>query len=83
MSKTVIASGVAHIVSPDVRKALMQNNEVVTAWNSISELARNEWLCWIESAKLIDTRKRRINRMLSDLLNGKKRPCWWAGCPHR
>ena len=33
-------------------------------WEDITPLARNEWICWIEDAKKIETRERRINIML-------------------
>jgi hypothetical protein len=46
-------------------------------------LARNEWICWIESAKKAETRIGRIERAHTGLMAGKRRPCCWPGCPHR
>jgi uncharacterized protein YdeI (YjbR/CyaY-like superfamily) len=78
-----IASGVVHTVPISMRKALLSNQAVLTAWNAITPLARNEWICWIESAKKNETKEKRLERMQADLLKGKRRPCCWAGCVHR
>ena len=51
MTKREIASGVVHKVPPDLRKPLMSDAKALAAWEDISPIARNEWLCWIESAK--------------------------------
>lgn len=78
-----ISSGVVHSVPADLRKALVSNTKVQAAWQDITPLARNEWICWVVSAKQLKTRKRRIARTRSELAEGKRRPCCWAGCPHR
>jgi uncharacterized protein YdeI (YjbR/CyaY-like superfamily) len=72
-----------HKMPADLRKALTANSAALTAWNDITPLARNEWLCWVESAKLIETRERRIERTHTELAEGKRRPCCWPGCMHR
>ena len=78
-----IASGVVHKVPADLRKALLSSAVVGDAWNDLTPLARNEWICWITSVKRPETRKSHIERACSDLLKGKRRPCCWPGCPHR
>lgn len=78
-----IASGTVHTVPEDLRKILISDLAVRITWKNITPLARNEWICWIESAKKPETRNRRIERMRTDLINGKHRPCCWAGCIHR
>lgn len=83
MSKTGIATGVVHSVPPDLRKALVADSAALSHWEDITPLARNEWLCWIEDAKKPDTRRRRIERLRTALKEGMRRPCCWAGCPHR
>ena len=83
MDKKVIATGVVHKVPKDVQQVLMSAPKVLVVWNDITPLARNEWICWIESVKKIETRNSHIKRMQEDLLKGKRRPCCWAGCPHR
>jgi len=77
------ATGVAHRVPMDLRKALTSSPKALEAWEDITPLARNEWICWVESAKQEETRSRRIERTRAELLGGKRRPCCWAGCIHR
>ena len=52
-------------------------------WEELTPLGRNEFICWVEDAKQPATRQRRIQRTREELLEGKKRPCCWAGCIHR
>src|ERR1700719_1156807 len=83
MSKKKISSGVVHEVTADLKKALTSDPQALTAWEDITPLARNEWICWIESAKKAETRSRRIEWGCSSLKDGKRRPCCWPGCVHR
>ena len=83
MNKKNLSSGVAHKLPADLRKALLSASSAVLAWEDITPLARNEWICWVESAKKQETRDRRIQRTRDDLIYGKRRPCCWAGCVHR
>lgn len=83
MTTTTLATGVVHKMPADLRRALMSHEAALTRWNDITPLARNEWLCWVESAKLIETRARRIERTYTELIEGKRRPCCWPGCIHR
>lgn len=78
-----LPSGTVHSLPKDLRQALLADKKALAAWQDITPLARNEWTCWVESAKLQDTRARRIQRTSSDLAHGKRRPCCWAGCMHR
>ena len=78
-----IASGVVHKLPPDLKASLASDSQALEAWQDISSLARNEWICWIGSAKKAGTRARRIERAIEDLSSGKRRPCCWPGCPHR
>jgi hypothetical protein len=80
---TKISAGTVHTLPTDLRKALASNKKVVTLWEDITPLARNEYICWVENAKQIETRKRRIQRTCEELLEGKRRPCCWLGCIHR
>lgn len=82
MSRT-LASGVAHVIPPDLRAALLSKPAITDAWNSLTPLARNEWICWTISVKKAETRQQHIDRIRTDLQNGKRRPCCWAGCIHR
>jgi uncharacterized protein YdeI (YjbR/CyaY-like superfamily) len=83
MAQKEIAAGVIHKVPADFRKTLTSDPKALAAWEDITPLARNEWICWIESAKKPETRSRRIGRTRMGLVDGKRRPCCWPGCPHR
>jgi uncharacterized protein YdeI (YjbR/CyaY-like superfamily) len=78
-----ITGGTVHTMPADLRKALTRDRDALSAWNDITPLARNEWICWVESAKLIDTRSRRVERTHTELVEGIRRPCCWPGCIHR
>jgi len=83
MTRKQIATGVVHKVPADLRDALLSDPKALAAWEDITPLARNEWICWVEDAKKPETRTRRIQRARVDLTGGKRRPCCWPGCPHR
>ncbi len=83
MTTKQIAEGVAHKLPADLRLALSTHAAARKAWDDITPLARNEWICWVESAKLIETRSRRVERVHAELAEGKRRPCCWPGCIHR
>jgi uncharacterized protein YdeI (YjbR/CyaY-like superfamily) len=78
-----IPGGVVHDLPGDFREALTLDPEALTTWQDITPLARNEWICWIESARKQETRRKRIDWGRSNLRDGKRRPCCWPGCPHR
>lgn len=79
----IIAGTVHNTVPIDVQKLLKTDESALKVWGDITPLARNEWLCWIESAKLIETRERRVQRTVNELAEGIRRPCCWPGCIHR
>ncbi|NCN52559.1 YdeI/OmpD-associated family protein [Candidatus Parcubacteria bacterium] len=83
MSPKKISSGVVHTVPADLRKAITSSPAMHTAWEDITPLARNEWICWVISVKKAETRKHHIERARAELIKGKRRPCCWPGCPHR
>jgi uncharacterized protein YdeI (YjbR/CyaY-like superfamily) len=67
----------------DFRKAIAADAVAKKVWADITPLARNEWICWVTSAKLDETRQRRITVGLDKMRKGMRRPCCWPGCPHR
>jgi uncharacterized protein YdeI (YjbR/CyaY-like superfamily) len=83
MAQKAIADGVVHKAPADLRKALTASPAARAAWEDITPLARNEFICWVTSAKKDETRAHRLQRMCEDLAGGKRRPCCWPGCPHR
>ncbi len=78
-----IPGGVVHALPPDLHSALAANPRALDAWNDITALARNEFICWVEDAKRQATRERRIRRTQEELEEGQRRPCCWPGCGHR
>ena len=72
-----------HTLPADLRKALLADKKVLALWEDITPLARNEYICWVENCKFVETRTRRIKRTGEELLEGKRRPCCWVGCIHR
>lgn len=79
----LVSAGAVHAVPKDVKKVLVTTPKILASWESITPLARNEWICWIESAKKVETRARRIAIMLDKFKKGMRRPCCWEGCRHR
>jgi uncharacterized protein YdeI (YjbR/CyaY-like superfamily) len=78
-----ISGGTAHTLPQDLRTALMSNLKILEAWQSLTPLSRNEWICWIISVKRAETRREHIERACAQLKAGKRRPCCWYGCIHR
>jgi hypothetical protein len=83
MIKKSISGGVAHKLPADLREALTSDPKALTLWESITPLARNEWICWTIFVKKADTRKQHVERVVTELKEGMRRPCCWIGCPHR
>ncbi|MDR3388126.1 MAG: YdeI/OmpD-associated family protein [Rudaea sp.] len=83
MITKTIAGGTVHKLPADFRKAIESNVTARTLWVNITPLARNEWICWVTSAKKEETRKRRIVVGIDKLRGGMRRPCCWPGCTHR
>jgi len=77
------SAATAHRVPTDLRNALTSAPVARKAWDDITPLARNEWVCWVMSVKKPETRSEHIKRAVEELKNGKRRPCCWAGCSHR
>lgn len=83
MSMTNVAQGVVHAVPADMKKALAARPKILATWNELTPLARNEWICWVTSVKRAETRAEHIRQIPDRFKEGMRRPCCWAGCPHR
>jgi uncharacterized protein YdeI (YjbR/CyaY-like superfamily) len=83
MKNKNISNGTVHNVPADMKSILTSKTKTLEWWQSLTPLARNEWICWIEDAKKDETRKRRMEIMLDKFSRGERRPCCWAGCIHR
>jgi hypothetical protein len=78
-----ISGGVVHDLPEDLRETLAADAEALTAWEALTPLARNEWICWTISVKKPETRQQHVERVRSELKEGVRRPCCWIGCIHR
>jgi uncharacterized protein YdeI (YjbR/CyaY-like superfamily) len=83
MSAPKLADGTVHKLPADFRRALAADATARNLWAGFTPLARNEWICWVTSAKQEATRARRIVVGLDKMHSGLRRPCCWPGCPHR
>lgn len=78
-----ISSGTVHKLTTDLREALHDDFKALEKWESLTPLARNEWICWTTLVKKADTRKEHVERTIKELKEGMRRPCCWIGCIHR
>ena len=83
MTNKDISSGTIHEVPADLREELTSDPQALAAWEDLTPLARNEWICWTISVKKPETRKQHVERVRSELKEGVRRPCCWIGCIHR
>ena len=81
--KKKAGDGAVHTMPADLRRAINDDPLARAVWADITPLARNEWICWVTSAKKEETRAHRIAVGLDKMHKGMRRPCCWAGCPHR
>jgi uncharacterized protein YdeI (YjbR/CyaY-like superfamily) len=68
-------------VPPDFKKALDANPVAKVAWDATTQVARRDFVTWIEGAKQPATRVRRIGVACDKLTRGDKRPCCYAVVP--
>ncbi len=77
------AHGTVHRAGEDMQAAVRADPKLLELWQGLTPLGRNEFICWVDDARQPATRQRRIERTCAELLEGKRRPCCWAGCIHR
>ncbi len=83
MGNTKIFSGTAHTLPADLKKTLASDKAALAAWQDLTPLARNEWICWVTFVKKAETRRQHVQRVRTELKEGMRRPCCWLGCIHR
>ena len=83
MNKPQPLDGTVHELPSDLQDSLVKNEDALKLWQKLTPLARNEFICWVKDAKQAKTRQKRIDRTISELREGKRRPCCWIGCVHR
>ena len=79
----MVSSGTVHKIPDDLRKALVSDSKALSIWESLTPLARNEWICWTINVKKQETRDEHVERVRKELKEGMRRPCCWLGCIHR
>ena len=62
-----------HKLPADFRKSIESDSVIKDVWTDITPLARNEWICWVTSAKKSETRKHRIEVGLDKMRKGMRR----------
>jgi uncharacterized protein YdeI (YjbR/CyaY-like superfamily) len=65
-------------VPTDLGRAFAAAPKAKTQWSDLTPIARRDFISWIDSAKQLETRKRRIERACSMLAAGKRRPCCYS-----
>lgn len=78
-----LADGTVHKLPSDMRKAILADKKMLATWQDISDLARNEWICWTVTVAKPETRAKHIVVMRDKMHHGERRPCCWVGCIHR
>lgn len=68
-------------IPTDLQKALAANQKAKTQWANLTPISQRDFTTWIESAKQLETRKRRVERACEMLSSGKRRPCCYAVVP--
>jgi hypothetical protein len=66
-------------VPADLLKALGSDPRAQAAWADITPLARRDWIFSVSTAKLPETRQRRIEKACDMLAKGKRRLCCFPG----
>ena len=57
-----------HDMPADLKKMVESSKEMKEIWKTITPLGKNEWICWVTSAKKEETRSKRIEVGKSKLL---------------
>jgi uncharacterized protein YdeI (YjbR/CyaY-like superfamily) len=83
MKQQKINADFRHKMPSDMHAILRSHKDVHALWETLTPLARNEWICWVTIVKKKETRTEHLQRLCTDLRAGKRRPCCWPGCPHR
>lgn len=63
------------VVPDDLRSALDDAPDIAGVWESITPMARWEWVRWVNATRNPATRARRISVSVSKMRSGKRRPC--------
>lgn len=67
----------------DLEDLIFVSSQAKATRDILTPLAKNEWICFLTSAKTEKWISQRIARARNQLSEWQKRPCCWPGCPHR
>lgn len=62
-------------IPEDLGAALAEADDLEQTWQSITPMARWEWVRWVDAAKSADTRAKRVDVSIDKLRGGTRRPC--------
>ena len=65
-------------VPTDLRQAIAADPVAKTKWSDLTPIARRDFISWLDAAKQVETRRRRIEKACSMLAAGKRRPCCYS-----
>jgi hypothetical protein len=63
------------VVPPDLRIAMAACVPAKILWKDMSEIARRDYVRWVDGTNNPETRARRVKRTVEQLAEGKRRPC--------
>ena len=61
-----------HSLPKDFQKAILSSPKAKKVWETVTPLAKNEWICWVTSGKKAETRDIRIKKGISKLRGGMR-----------
>ncbi len=57
MGNKNITPGALHDIPKDLEEILISKSDILELWNSLTSLARNEWICWVTIVKKVENQK--------------------------
>lgn len=66
-------------IPAELRKVLDSAPKAKAVWDDITPIARRDWIFWIITGKLAETRLKRIETAISKLSSGMRRVCCFPG----
>ena len=63
------------VVPDDLGSALDDAPDLDELWETITPMARWEWVRWVGATRSADTRAKRVEVSISKMRDGKRRPC--------
>ncbi|MCX8035281.1 MAG: YdeI/OmpD-associated family protein [Candidatus Dojkabacteria bacterium] len=70
-----LLNGEYHDLDDFISKYILSDEAIVYKWNKITPRQRDEWICFITSAKKHETKEKRALKMLNFLKSGRNESC--------